>query len=425
MVPRQSVSGARHLPKTRPRQRLERLRIAPVLVLGGALTLISGVYVSILLADDPALVNWSFTHWAFTYDYGLVKRGLAGEILSWVVEPSALFSAVEWIALFNATGVAAGLIFFIWRPFFRYGGAGLLAFAILATTHFATLQHFFYDVGRFDHLGLMLALLCISCIEWSHGTTAVVAVLLCGSTGVLIHEAFAVAHAPVVFAYWLYSIPATGDARLTRMLPVAMVALLLGILVVVMSMTSPSIDQNALVAQLTAKHGSWIQERSVSVLFGGAATETPRSIQIFFTAKRLVQHVVLAGFLIPTVVLFAKAILRRETTMRPAQPGASKAGILVLAALSPLSLYVVGVDFARWWALAITNVLLAVALLMARSDTWRIACDRTMLEHRVWVWSALALNFLTGPLGVAASAFPRLEPLVNAAVLTAVRAVRG
>lgn len=406
-------------------QRLESVRKASALALVGALTLISGISVSISLANDPALVDWSFTHWAFTYDYGLVKRGLAGEVLSWVVEPYALFSTVEWIALFNAIAVAVGLMFFVWRPFFRHGNAGLLAFAILATTHFATLQHFFYDVGRFDHLGLMLALVCIACIEWSHGTAALVVILLCGTTGVLIHEAFAVAHAPLVLAYWLYSIPPTGDVRWTRVLPVAAVALLLGILVVLISNTGPSIEQKALVTELTAKHGSWIQQKSVSVLFGGVATEGPRSIQIFFTARRLVQHLVLAAFLIPTAVLFAKAIRTRETTTRSARGDASKAGMLVLAALSPLGLYIIGIDFARWWALAITNVLLAVALLMARSDTWRIACDRTLLEHRVWVWSALALNFVAGPLGVASSAFPRLEPLVNTAVLTVVRAIRG
>lgn len=58
----------------------------PILV-GGAIVLAVTLRIAASLSEDPDLVEWSFTHWAFTYEHGLTKRALVGEVVSWFVPP--------------------------------------------------------------------------------------------------------------------------------------------------------------------------------------------------------------------------------------------------------------------------------------------------------------------------------------------------
>jgi hypothetical protein len=64
----------------------------------------------------------------------------------------------------------------------------------------------------------------------------------------------------------------------------------------------------------------------------------------------------------------------------------------------------------------LTNLLVALGLLLATSPRWTDAADAAMRRHPAAVWAVLAVNLVAGPLGVAASPFPRLEPTITAGI---------
>jgi hypothetical protein len=390
-----------------------------MLAIAGLFTLISGVGVSLSLAQAPALINWSYTHWAFTYDYGFVKRALIGQILASFVPPDSLYAVIERLALVSSVCASASLIFFFFRPFLRSRQPGQFVFAVLATTHFGTVQHFFYDLGRFDQLGLLLCLGCLLTIEKCRQRVTAVVILVSCCVGVLIHEAFFVIYLPLIMAYWRFR----QSPDLSTLLQLAVV-LPATVLLVFANGAKPQIAQVEYVQHLKDIHGPWIDEKSVQVLYGGPVSEAERTSRVLLSPMRIAHTAVLFAFLLPSLLLLAK-IIRAAS-----RPGDSLIGnrdgsiLLLLAALSPLSLYMIGLDFARWWALAITNVLLAISLLMT-CDNWNALVNRTLAEQRLLSWSALTLSFVAGPLGVAASPFPRIEGYVQVAIAALIHAVRG
>ncbi len=103
----------------------------------GVLTLAVGVVGALSLADNRELITWSFTHWAFSYNYGFVKRGLVGELLSQAIEPPSLFRTVWVASLLSAVVVAAALLYFFLRPFVQFRQPGHLALAVVTATHSA------------------------------------------------------------------------------------------------------------------------------------------------------------------------------------------------------------------------------------------------------------------------------------------------
>jgi hypothetical protein len=387
----------------------------------GALTLAAGIAGSLSLSDNRELITWSFTHWAFSYDHGFVKRGLVGELLSQVIEPQSLFRTVWVASLMIAVATATALLYVFVRPFRRFRHPGLLAFAVVTVTHFGTLQHFFYDLGRFDNLGLFLALLCLACIDrCGRGVSSVVIVTAC-AIGIVIHEAFVVVSLPMVLAYWWYRDAGPGGISY-RHAAVALALVVVALLMV--SRGSPGLAQADYVRELRAEHGDWINPGSVSVLYGGVETESNRAIRNLLTPRRIIQHVVLAAFLFPSLLLVVLACRGGSGAGVP-PPRLDVRGVLtVVACCSPLALYVVGVDFARWWALALTNVFVMLACLAVSSETWRERVGDAFSRHAGLVWSAVALNLIAGPLGVASSPFPRIDPLITAAVTTLLHAVR-
>ena len=219
----------------------------------GFVTLVAGVTSAILLSRDPALVNWAVTHWTFSYQYGFIKRGLPGEITSWLIAPSALFETVTIVSRASAIVVAISLTWVLLRPYRIYRELGLLLFGMVAVSHSGTISHFFYDIGRFDHYGLMLTLVCLAWIRAGHHPTAMV--VGCGTLGILMHEAFVFIYLPLIVSYWLLK-DESGSRRLRVALPV-----LAAVLVVVIIEGKPAIDQRGYESQLTETFGAWITSR--------------------------------------------------------------------------------------------------------------------------------------------------------------------
>lgn len=336
-----------------------------------------------------------------------------------VCPPPSLFLTVKWLSTPIFLAVAIGLVFVLWRPNFVNGGTGRLAFAVLGITHPATLSHFLYDSGRFDQIGFIVALACLLSME--RGRTPLVVLASLCITAILVHEAFLLIYVPIISAYWAY---VDTKSQSPWLKPVAMAAIAVVVTIAISLIGPPGVSRQHYYQELVQLHGPWIRDGSVGVLYGSLTKEMGRAVDLLMSGRRIIQHLTLACFLAP-MILIAMKIAKREAELRRSSNASDRSVVWVMiAAASPLSLYVVGVDFARWWALTITNLLVALALIMTRSSRWSQAVEETLAHQKTLVWVGLGLNLVAGPLGVAASPFPNMEPLIRATALAAWHAVR-
>lgn len=374
-------------------------------------TLLAGVIVALDLSRNPDLLLYNLTQWAFTYDYGFSKRAFVGELISYWVAPDQLLLTLKLITLLISILVGIFFIIVVLRPYFCNRDIGLLAFAILAITHPATLQHFFYDQGRFDHLGWLLMVLGLFMIKRGgvHLSTAIV--LTVSIIGILIHEVFLVLYLPLMLMYWFVRQPNIPLARLSQ---VVVTAVIVGVTIILVLNSTPPLAQETYVAALQSMHGDWISEKSVQVLYGGIAVESSRALNLLLSQRRLLQYLILGLFLFPTII-FIYGVFRRYVALARDRPEARELSLwlVVLAGLSPLAMFFVGIDFARWLSISITNMFIALALCAGESERFRDAIGNTFRTHPWLIWLALGSHFVSGPMGVAASAFPRIEPYIQ------------
>jgi hypothetical protein len=385
----------------------------PVFVGASVIALLAGIAGALTLSHgDLELLNWSFTHWAFSYDHGIVKRSIVGEVVSHLASGRELRAVTHTLSLVVAVLVAVAIVWLCSRPYLRYRTQGTLVFALLACTHFATLQHFFYDLGRMDAIGFLIMLLGIVSIERLPRVAVAPTVFVLCVLGIFVHEAFLVINVPLLLMYW-----AVRDAPGRWYASQLLVGVLLVVVAVFVMTRGPAIGRDEYLLALRAAHGDWINAGSVGVLYAGVAVEAPRALALLVDKHRLFQYGVLGIALIPMLLLFWRAT-RAVAVAGPSGPDRARLFLWMVSALGPLGLYVIGIDFARWWALALTNLILVVALAMTFRDDVRLRVETVLTTHPLLVWIALGVNLLVGPLGVASSAFPRLQPYLMSGIGT-------
>src|SRR4030095_6963675 len=150
---------------------------------------------------------------------------------------------------------------------------------------------------------------------------------------------------------------------------------------------APAIAQDEYLQALRDSHGSWVSAGSLAMLYGGAGTESPRALKLLTDPHRLFQHALVGVALLPALWLCLRAWrLRGMTAEAITSPANPRVPLLLFAALSPLALNFIGIDFARWWALALTNLLVATSLAMGLSPRLRASLEATLVSSAVLVW---------------------------------------
>jgi hypothetical protein len=90
------------------------------------------------------------------------------------------------------------------EPSLRQGSLGAWLFAFVAVSHSATLSNVFYELGRFDHIGLLIGLGCLTVLARGTPGLRLGVVPTACMVGLLVHEAFALMFLPLIFAAWEY-----------------------------------------------------------------------------------------------------------------------------------------------------------------------------------------------------------------------------
>lgn len=259
-------------------------------------------------------------------DVGFVRRGLVGTL---VPGDPALGATLPVLvaATLPPLLVAAGLSLRLARLEDR-----ALAFAFAVSP--ALFWHMGFDLGRFDALNLLIVLAIVLC-PWRWA-------LLAAPLTLPIHEAAAVIFLPVLFAlHW-------QRFGLGTPLVVAGVAVLFMMAALIGLSATPSPATIAALYPL-AMPDPWVISSSIEDNLGLAWRH--------FSAERTAWQFWMLG---PPALYVAVLFVVVARVVQPV-PGA---WLPLAAALSPLLMPLVAVDYARWLALAGTNAIL-VALVVA------------------------------------------------------------
>lgn len=324
---------------------------AIVLVLAGHL------YLSTATGMAPPYVSpWKLDQYGLSYqDLGLARRALPGSVLT-LFAGDAAAEAILPTMLATAAVLGAVLALLCWRladPF--------LTFAVLVSP--ATFLQIGFELGRFDQLNLIL-LLTIVFVRSRHA-------ILLAPVMVLIHEGSVVQFLPLAFyCNWVVH----GANRLLLVSA--------GLAVAVLLLLLAGTEHDPAVLRALYPHAN---PESIAVL-----TRTLGENIAFVAAQFSATEAILYVGLVAALFLHGLMLV----IVRGYAGHLPRAGIGLLAASAPLALGIVGIDMARWIALAVFN--LFVLALFARKH----GAPTPPLASSVPLHLLLVVYALPGPLGI-------------------------
>jgi hypothetical protein len=335
--------------------------------------------------------DWRFTHLLFNYEIEFVKRGAIGELLR-VLNYEISFSKIQY--LWNGIAWITSLLFayIIGRVLYiKQNTQGITLFFIAALTSSATIQHFVYDLGRFDSINLIFAIACFLAIEKLSNRLLILIVPTLCTVMLLIHEATFFLFIPMVISYWIFKKP-SGIVIKT------LVSLLLVTATYIIS-TQGLVENesfNSHYERLLKQYGSNVSASSVNVLHRDVEENLQFTAESLDT-KKIYDHLSLLIGLGPLFFLFLKIMYNIKQDMRFKENW--RLLLFVFSCMTPLLLYPLGEDHFRWWAILFTNLFIALAILAYQNENIYKNIESVFMTHKRLVITSIVLSVILGPLG--------------------------
>ena len=269
-------------------------------------------------------------------------------------------------------------------------------FAILALSHFSTLQFTMYDTGRFDQFGILIMTLSIMVIEHFKGLKVTAAIIILSALGILIHEAYFLMFFPLVFCYWVFR----NEKQTGKLFALALIMVLV-LFVSLYGNLKHSISRQDYLAHLAANYGPWISEQPVWALYTTTLQHIRVTTQNFGLAVFYKAHAIWLIALLPSIIIMQKMIRLLYTTLSETKNGEKHTGIIVLLFLSPFSpliMYFLGIDFGRWLSICVINVFVFLSIFLYTNKTYMQKCSGFLGNNKTIIMIAVVLSLLLGPL---------------------------
>jgi len=353
---------------------------------------------SAVIVQTPTLSpSWTGTHWLFSYEFGFLKRGLVGTLVTPVV-PLTTFADLVAVSLVTSLITFTAFFWWILLPAWRTGLSLYLslwvAFAVL---HSGTLQNLWFDPLRFDQINLWLLLLTLATIARTGPKTSTAAVGVLGILSLLVHEAAFFTTLPVMLGALAFRLSSTATPRPWRWMGA------LAVLFTLVTFLIGTLGRLRMTCEKYLEHLQSIVEfevapRSVAVLTRSLDENMAMTLAHLGRGTVIQGHLVLALLLVPTGVVCVGLVRDLRAQVRPTLPGVTYP--FLAASLSPLALYGLGLDFFRWWALATLNFFVAVAWLCRVRPDCVQTVEASVRSRWVWVVVVIGLSLVLGPMGV-------------------------
>lgn len=296
-----------------------------------------GIGVGALAASAVAPSDWIKTQWMFTYQRGIPRRSLAGSILDATVTVDAQTLLIVSVAMYVAAVVSLA-----WT-FARLTGPDparvLLAVSLLASP--AGFPFLAANLGRHDVFVLLVAVCCFGCTRlhtrWSVPTVAALLVV-----AVAFHEAAVLLILPsVAVQMWRRHGAVWGIA----------VAAPAGVAMASVMGWSPAVPMPTMVRALQARADFPVDSVSVQVMYTDGTTGVRQAIEMLFGGygRDRIPYLLAATSPVLVAVVTRIFLAKRRDWLQLA------------AAAAPMLMVILGTDYERWLAVALT-LATAVAL---------------------------------------------------------------
>ena len=290
---------------------------------------------------------WSYSHFLFNYEFGLVKRGLIGEIIKHF--NSTWLSSYDFFVIVSALILIANIVLLslLIRDLLNSKNLVLIGCSIIFVSSLAVvfLSH---SIGYFDHIGLLITLVAIRI----NGFSKKVLFLLPSLTfALLVHEAIAIIFFPIIFMSLLFDVQAENRKHQFIWL-VLFSTLVVSFTWLVSNSTIEKLEAREMYSNLQAQTGYALRKDAFDVLHRRGKDNLIIMNKKWLQAEQLHQFRDSLLAILPvllTLMYLMVYMLRKSNTK------VYLVILAVLASLSPQLLHVFGWDMHRWNTLTITT----------------------------------------------------------------------
>lgn len=340
--------------------------------------------------------NFQLTHYYFNYSDEFLKRGLVGEILHQIRFPLSNLN----VSLLYSCAVTAFLLLLVLataRIFARLPArTGVLFVLFMLACPGLTLHYAYSAYGYLDIFQLLLSGIGLVAIYRSPLPIAIALTAGFSITSILIHEIGLLVTAPVLVAAVIlkFNSPRAHQGAIT-----VFGALMLTTILVwhFGSADTMSFEDHVASLSATAKTPDDIHPAAVLILHRSLAEnvgmflpETP--------AWYVAQQIKFVLFAAPYLFFFAISLLAARNLLlkKGNRPGAIA---LLLAVIAPVSLYLVGHDYFRWWSAAMANYFMLTFFLCKLQTDHLTQLVEIMSRHKRVMYAGILIGLTLGGIG--------------------------
>jgi len=315
-------------------------------------TLRLAVAVSLLLALVNHLLppkGFAATQLLFDYHFGLIRRGLAGQVLDLFLGPKVTTGDIYMVAAIVTLTGALGFVLFMWRAL--NGHIGGLMLLILAINAFA-FASFVGNTGYLDAILLALALAAMS--TNAHSPIGLAARILAAVIGVLVHENM-LPYFTVLMGLDLW----LAHQRRPVIAALPMLAGAVGVVVILAVMAAFPGDP--------AAFGTYLQSKAAFVLAAGSVVVAERGIgdnlALMAGLRGTVKYWAWVLFDGVPLLMMSLWLIWLANRVMPQARRMDKA-LLAAAILAPISLNLIAFDVVRFGVASVLTGFVAVVLVL-------------------------------------------------------------
>ena len=298
------------------------------------------------------------SHWALSYDYGLVRRGLVGAIVKlWM--PMVTIEGVRNVALAAYALFLAFLlvIFYVVLRYHDKGGRFLRIILLFIVTP-ATLALCARDLGRFDLFLTTTMILCLVLVSLRRYLWLIPVLMV---AAMFIHESFLILYAPTIGAALLFVYRWENNGRRFLLTLAAATLSVAGAFLLLYKFGNPALGYSEFSRLIQSRATFPITELSMRECYYGLKDHLGLASSSLFdggsVVNLLMALLILSPFILILVNLWSHA-LRHCGAHRTA------CRLLFLATLGGLLLIPIATDYGRWLSAIIFCNFFALFLLI-------------------------------------------------------------
>ncbi len=318
---------------------------------------------------------WSYSHMFFDYEFGFMRRGLIGAILSLIDKPMLYTYASHFylsLIILLSNVVFLSLTF---RDFIRSNNLNLTACAFIfaSSSGIIFLAH---NIGYADHIGLLLCLISFRLKSFKNKLLFIAPSL---TLALMIHEAIFVIFFPILFISLTLSLDSQKNIKQIAVL--AVFSLYAIFLFFFIGNSSISLEQaQAILLKAQGLSDSPLREDAF-MLLKQSSTETILMMSEKWSHPARIAFLFISGLTIFPIAIYIQ--INMISLLKKSQRSKVFIYLCVAGGLSPLLLHTVAWDTMRWNTLyIITAYLMCYTVLKQLSSEEAEKCSQAFFMRR-------------------------------------------